>query len=60
MASLDTLPKIGVPATRVMKAFAIREAGSAKIELAEVPVPSIDSDEILVRVHAIGVGIHDS
>lgn len=27
---------------------------------ARVPVPAIDADELLVRVRAVGVGIHDS
>ncbi len=43
-----------------MKAFVIPKPGSQTIEFAEVPVPKIDSDELLVRVHAVGVGIHDS
>lgn len=43
-----------------MKAFVLRQAGAQTIELAERPVPQIDDDELLVRVHAVGVGIHDS
>lgn len=43
-----------------MKAFVIPLPGAHTVELAEVPVPKIDEDELLVRVHAVGVGIHDS
>lgn len=43
-----------------MKAFVIPQVGAHTVELAEVPVPNIDDDELLVRVHAVGVGIHDS
>lgn len=28
-------------------------------ELMEIPVPKIDANEILVRMHAVGVGLHD-
>lgn len=43
-----------------MKAFVIPHPGAHVVELAEVPVPKIDADELLVRVRAVGVGIHDS
>ena len=43
-----------------MRAFVIPEPGSTEIELAEVPIPKISDEELLVKVHAIGVGIHDS
>ncbi len=43
-----------------MKAFTIPTAGSSVVELTEVPVPTIDADELLVEVKAVGVGIHDS
>ncbi len=43
-----------------MKAFVIPQPGAHTVELAEVPVPKIDDDELLVRVQAVGVGIHDS
>lgn len=43
-----------------MKAFVIPQSGAHAVEPAEVPVPKIDGDELLVRVRAIGVGIHDS
>lgn len=43
-----------------MKAFVIPEPGAHTVELAQVPVPKIDDDELLVRVQAVGVGIHDS
>lgn len=43
-----------------MKAFVIAEPGATTVEPADVPVPVIGADELLVRVRAIGVGIHDS
>ena len=43
-----------------MKAFVLTHPGAADIELADVALPKIAADELLVRVHAIGVGIHDS
>lgn len=43
-----------------MRAFVKSESGENAIEPAEVAVPQIDDDELLVRVKAVGVGIHDS
>lgn len=43
-----------------MKAFVVTHAGATTVEEADVPVPQIAADELLVRVGAIGVGIHDS
>lgn len=43
-----------------MRAFVKISAADETIELAQVPVPQIDDDEVLVRVCAVGVGIHDS
>lgn len=43
-----------------MKAYTKLSASSEQIELGNVGVPQISADEILVRVKAIGVGIHDS
>ena len=43
-----------------MKAWVKQSPSADTIELTDVPVPSIDDDELLVRVRAIGVGIHDS
>ena len=45
---------------RGMKAFVLAQSGADTVELAEMPIPIIDDDELLVRVHAVGVGIHDS
>lgn len=43
-----------------MKAIGIRRPDEADdITLIEVPVPEIDADEVLVRIQAVGVGIHD-
>ena len=43
-----------------MKAIVIPHRGADTIEMIEVPRPQIDPDELLVAVHAAGVGIHDS
>lgn len=42
-----------------MKAFAKTSAQSTAIELIEMPLPKISNQEMLVKVQAIGVGIHD-
>lgn len=44
----------------MMRAFAIAEAGQDDPQLMHVPIPRCGPDEILVRVRAVGVGIHDS
>ena len=43
-----------------MKAFVIPQPGTQAVEPAEVPVPTMGDEELLVRVCAVGVGIHDS
>lgn len=43
-----------------MRAFVISQPGAQTIELVDVPVPIMGDDELLVRVCAVGVGIHDS
>lgn len=42
-----------------MKAYVRISAESEKIELAEVPIPTVDKDEVLIAVKAFGVGVHD-
>ncbi|WP_318615231.1 NADP-dependent oxidoreductase [Sporosarcina sp. YIM B06819] len=43
-----------------MKAFAITtKSQSNELSLLDIPVPAIEKNEVLVRVKAIGVGIHD-
>lgn len=42
-----------------MKAFVRVDAGSQTVSLAEVPVPQYGADEVLIKVGAFGVGIHD-
>lgn len=42
-----------------MKAFVRTNAQDMNVELAEVPIPELAADEVLVRVWAFGVGIHD-
>ncbi|MFI8486676.1 NADP-dependent oxidoreductase [Streptomyces rubrogriseus] len=43
-----------------MRAFVKPSSDSDQCELTEVAAPQIDADELLVRVKAVGVGIHDS
>ena len=42
-----------------MKAFARTNATTQEVEIIEVDLPSIQSDEVLIKVEAFGVGIHD-
>ncbi|MCW1927580.1 NADP-dependent oxidoreductase [Bhargavaea beijingensis] len=42
-----------------MQAFVRVDAQNDRIELQEVPIPELDKDEVLVKVQAFGVGIHD-
>ncbi len=44
----------------MMQAFVIPGAQQGSVELAHVPLPQNGPDELLVRVLAVGVGIHDS
>lgn len=48
-----------MPTPKDMKAWVKASAGADGVELATVPMPSISDDELLVRMQAIGVGIHD-
>ncbi len=43
-----------------MKAFGIRGPGHAQaLEFLDIPIPEIADNEVLVRVAAVGVGMHD-
>lgn len=42
-----------------MKAFVRTDAQTMDVALIEVDVPSIDAKEVLVKVEAFGVGVHD-
>lgn len=42
-----------------MKAFVRIDAASQDVDLIDVPIPEIDTDEVLISVKAFGVGIHD-
>lgn len=42
-----------------MKAFVRTDGTTQNVELQEVNIPDIESDEVLVKVSAFGVGIHD-
>lgn len=42
-----------------MRAIAKLDAQSDLIQMTKVPVPEVGERELLIRVHAIGVGIHD-
>lgn len=43
----------------MMKAFARINPASQQIKMLEVPVPEMNSDEVLIQVKSFGVGIHD-
>lgn len=43
-----------------MKAIVKRSAAPDDIAFEEVKVPTINDDELLVHIKAVGVGIHDS
>lgn len=45
---------------QTMKAFVIPSAEEQSVALAEVAIPRMGPHELLVRIHAVGVGIHDS
>lgn len=42
-----------------MKAYARMNANTQEVELIDVSIPDILSDEVLVKIEAFGVGIHD-
>lgn len=42
-----------------MKAFVRTSSQNQFVELAEMPIPEINNDEVLVQVQAFGVGVHD-
>ena len=42
-----------------MKAFVRTSATTQEVELQEVKIPEIESNEVLIKVEAFGVGIHD-
>ena len=42
-----------------MRAFLRIDAVSQEVKMADVPMPDIRDDEVLVKVEAFGVGIHD-
>ena len=42
-----------------MKAFVRTSSQNQHVGLTEIPIPEINDDEVLVKVHAFGVGIHD-
>src|SRR5699024_12380098 len=42
-----------------MQAFVRTDAKSGQVELQEMTIPTIDQDEVLIKVEAFGVGIHD-
>lgn len=44
---------------KMMKAIVKKREADTTFSLEEVPVPKIQNDELLIRVCAIGVGIHD-
>lgn len=42
-----------------MKAYTKRSANTTEITLSGVPIPKINQHELLIKLHAVGVGIHD-
>jgi NADPH:quinone reductase-like Zn-dependent oxidoreductase len=42
-----------------MQAYVRTNATDQNVELAEVPAPATGADEVLIAVHAFGVGVHD-
>jgi NADPH:quinone reductase-like Zn-dependent oxidoreductase len=42
-----------------MQAYTRLDASDQVVELAELAVPVVDAEEVLVAVHAFGVGVHD-
>lgn len=42
-----------------MKAFVRLDAGSQEVKIADVHIPEIQANEVLIKVGAFGVGIHD-
>ncbi len=42
-----------------MKAYVRTDASSDRVELQDVALPQIDADEVLVKMSAFGVGVHD-
>lgn len=42
-----------------MKAFVRTSATTQEVELQEVDIPKVQADEVLIKVEAFGVGIHD-
>jgi NADPH:quinone reductase-like Zn-dependent oxidoreductase len=42
-----------------MQAYVRTDATDQNVERAEVPAPTPDADEVIVAVHAFGVGVHD-
>lgn len=42
-----------------MKAYVRLDAGSQEVRLSEVSIPEIKANEVLIKVKAFGVGIHD-
>lgn len=43
----------------MMKAFVRIDSTSQEVQLMDVPIPEIHTDEVLIKVEAFGVGIHD-
>lgn len=44
---------------KTMKAYVRTDAINQDVQLTEVPIPEIGDDEVLVKVEAFGIGIHD-
>lgn len=44
---------------KTMKAFVRIDAANQEVKLEDVPLPEMQADEVLIKVKAFGVGIHD-
>jgi len=42
-----------------MKAFVRKSAKTQEVEIQDIDIPKVQADEVLIRVEAFGVGIHD-
>ncbi len=59
MAVANACCRPGLGSVATMRAF-VKPAAADRIELAQVDIPEPGDGEVLVRVHAVGVGVHDA
>ena len=44
---------------KTMKAYVRTNSDNQEVKQLDVPIPQVNSDEVLIKVKAFGVGIHD-